>query len=215
MRNHNILSAHEIAVPHQGGGGQKPRSTRRTLLTLIAAGALVCVAAWGATPRSSVARADSAAPQLEGAWQARVGINGGHPPFTALFTFNRGGTLQVIDETQLETPSATTGLGVWTKIGSNQYAFTWQAFLFDTASEGFPGVGSLRIHGVITLTGNDTYTSVSRFTAYDTEGNVLGSGCTAGDATRMTVEPLTDCPGAGGSVQPNRTTPSLLKRWMN
>jgi len=209
MREHNILSAHEIAVSAPPSGGQGTRSKRRILLALIAAGTIICAVAWSAA-RPNVARADSAAPQLEGAWRARVGISGGPAPFTSLFTFNRGGTLQVIDQTQLETPSATTGLGVWTKIGANQYAFTWQTFLFDTGSAGFPFAGSLRVHGVITLTGSDTYTSVSRFTVYDTEGNVVASGCTTGEATRMTVEPLTDCPGAGESGQTDGAKSSLL-----
>ncbi len=98
-------------------------------------------------------------------------------------------------------------------MGSNQYAFTWESYLFDLGSDS--PAGRLKVHGLITLIDKDTYTAVDQFEFYDTGGNVTLAGCATEVATRMTVDPVTSCPGPSLSgTYPDRKL-KLLKGWRN
>jgi hypothetical protein len=133
----------------------------------------------------------STAPQLEGTWRSTVTITGG-PSFSALNSINGGGTYFEADEIQLLPPSAGPAVGVWTKVGSNRYAFTWESYLFDLDTN-MPA-GKLQIRGLITLIDRNHYTAEVHFTFYDVDGNPTADGCATEVATRMTVEPFTPCP---------------------
>jgi hypothetical protein len=150
---------------------------------------------------------------LEGTWRSTVTIPNGPPPFSARYSFNRGGTVTEADATQLLTPPGGTSTGVWTKVGSNQYAFTIETFLFDLSADMPAGYFLLR--GLITLTDRDHYTAEDHFTFYDVNGNPTIDGCATEEATPMTVVPFVPCPAAGpsqGGTYPDRgSTPA--KGW--
>ena len=159
---------------------------------LIAIPLLLACFALSPMARAVTPAPDSTAPQLEGTWRATVTIIDGPPPFSALNSINGGGTYSSADEIQLLIPSAGPAAGVWTKVGSNQYAFTWESYLFDLDTD-MPA-GKLRVRGLITLTDRNHYTAEDHFTFYDTDGNPTADGCATEEATRMTVEPFIPCP---------------------
>jgi hypothetical protein len=176
---------------------------------LITAAFIGAVAFIASSPAS--VNAGSTAPQFEGTWRVTTTITDGPPPFSALYSFNGGGTLQETDETQLLTPSAGPALGVWTKVGNNQYAITWESYLFDFGSDS-PS-GRLKIRGLITLIDKDTYTAVDQFEFYDTAGNVTLAGCATEAGTRMTVDAVTSCPGLSQSGSHPNINSKTLKGW--
>jgi hypothetical protein len=198
MQENNTLPYHGSVFTGQAKRGVKAEVARRILTALIMMGVLTGVVALIASSRDAV-KAGSTAPQMEGTWRVTATITDGPPPFSALYSFSGGGTLQETDETQLLTPSAGPALGAWTKVGSNQYAFTWESYLFDFGTDS--PAGRLKVRGLITLTDKDTYTAVDQFDFYDTDGNVTLSGCATEEGTRMTVEPVTSCPGPTQTVK--------------
>jgi hypothetical protein len=127
--------------------------------------------------------------QLEGTWRVTIVSEGGDP-FQALYTFARGGVMHETDESSLPL-SFGPSQGVWERTGPNRYAYTWESFASDP---NFPDDVKLRVHGVITLTGRDTYNAQVQFEFFDAEGNVTFSGCATDQATRMTIDPVTSCP---------------------
>jgi len=185
---------------------------KRILASLVISAVLIGVAALiASSPAAASATEVGRAPQLEGTWRVTSTITGGPPPFSALYSFSGGGTVQESDETQLLTPSAGPALGVWRKLGNQQYAFTWESYLFDIGNN-MP-TGRLRVHGVITLQ-TATYTAVDQFEFYDTNGIVTFSGCAMEEAARMTVEPVTSCPSDDPNPAPElRSQPS--RGWRN
>jgi hypothetical protein len=90
-------------------------------------------------------------------------------------------------------------------VGSNQYAFTWESYLFDLDAD-MPA-GKLQVRGVITLIDRDHYTAEDHFTFYDVDGNPTADGCATEEATRMTVEPFVPCPATG----PSQSATSLAR----
>ena len=212
MQENNLLPSHGGAFTGQAKRGVKAGLARRILTALIMTGALTGVVTLIASSPDAV-RAGSAAPQLEGTWRVTSSIADGPPPFSALYSFNGGGTLLETDEIQLLSPSAGPAVGVWTKVESNQYAFTWESYLFDFGSDS--PAGRLKVHGFITLVDKDTYTAVDQFEFYDTDGNVTFAGCATEEATRMTVDPVTSCPGPSqsGTYPDKRSKPA--KGWKN
>lgn len=207
----NVLP-YDRAFDGQPKRGVKAGLARRILTSLIMMLVLTGVVALIASSPEAV-KAGSTVPQLEGTWRVTATITDGPPPFSALYSFSGGGTLQETDETQLLTPSAGPALGTWTKVGTNQYAFTWESYLFDFSSDS--PAGRLQIRGVVTLTGKDTYTAVDQFAFYDTDGNVAFSGCATEEATRMTVEPVSSCPAPTQAAIHAGANSRPAKGWKN
>jgi hypothetical protein len=210
--NENNLQPHHSSVLSSRAKRGVARLARPILGALLMVAVITGVFALFASSRD-VVRAGSVSPQLEGTWRVTVSITDGPPPFSGLASFNGGGTLQETDEIQLLSPSAGPQVGTWAKLGGNQYAFTWEAYLFDFATDS-PG-GRLKVSGVVTLTGSDTYTAVDEFAFYDTDGNVTFSGCATEEATRMTVESLTSCPGPGQTAIQSDGRSRPTKSWKN
>lgn len=212
MRENNATPNHGNRFTLEPRREAKTGSQSRIIAVLLMLGGLIAVGALIASSPAPV-NAGPAAPQFEGTWRVTSSITNGPPPFSALYSFNSGGTLQETDETQLLSPSAGPALGVWTKVGSNQYAFTWESYLFDFGSDS-PS-GKLKVRGLITLIDKDTYTAVDQFEFYDTSGNVTFAGCATESATRMTVDSVTSCPGLSPSgIHPN-TKSAPVKGWKN
>jgi len=212
MQENNPLPYNSRAFSGQPKRGVKAGLARRILTALIMTGTLTGVVALIVSSPEAV-RAGAAAPQMEGTWRVTTSVADGPPPFSNLYSFNSGGTLHETDEIQLLSPSAGPGAGVWTKLGGNQYAFTWESYLFDFGSDS--PTGRLQVRGLLTLTGKDTYTAVDQYAFYDTNGNVTLSGCATEEATRMTVEPVTSCPGPAETARhaDGRSRPAI--GWKN
>jgi hypothetical protein len=187
MKKNALLSIGQLGLSNLLRSGQ--RVLAASLMTAVLIGSVAVIAS---SPAHVSAGAALTAPQLEGTWRVTSTITDGPPPFSALYSFNGGGTLQETDEIQLLSPSAGPALGVWTKVGSNQYAFTWESYVFDLDTN-MPA-GRLKISGLITLIDRNTYTAVDQFQFYDADGNPTFGGCATEEATRMTVDPVTSCP---------------------
>jgi hypothetical protein len=213
MKNNNELRSHSESFTDQStpGGGRMVK--RRGLATFLMTAVFICALALIASSTLTVRGEAATAPQLEGAWRVTSTIAGGPPPFSALYNFSGGGTLQETDEIQLLPPSAGPGLGTWTKVGSNQYAFTWESYLFDIGNN-MPA-GRLKVRGMITMSDRNTYTAVDQFTFYDAAGNVTAEGCATEAATRMTIEPVTACPGLSKGEMETNNKLRLTSSWKN
>ena len=94
-------------------------------------------------------------PTLIGSWVVNV-AEGATPPFTALQTFHRGGT---VDETSdlLGQGGEGPGHGAWERT-LDGYAVTFELFIFEP--DGAPA-GRIRVRETITMTGNGTFTGFS------------------------------------------------------
>lgn len=105
----------------------------------------------------------------------------GRAVFRAFEMFNRGGTLNSVDNAP---PTAHgPGLGTWQYLGGRKYSAPFQIFNFNPDGS-FAGVQI--IERKITLDGDaDEYTSVVTFEALDANGNVNFSGCGTETATRI------------------------------
>lgn len=208
MKENNTLPSNGNTSPAHAVQEMKANVQKRVLGTVLMTAVLVgLVALIGVIP--AAVSAGPAAPQLEGTWRTTATITNGPPPFSGLNSFNSGGTFYGTDETQLLSPSAGPAVGVWTKVGNNQYAFTWESYLFDFGTN--TPTGKLKVHGVITLIDRNTYTSTDQFEFYDTAGNVTMEGCATEMATRMTVDPVTACPGLSRSGTDSES--KLAKGW--
>src|SRR5438132_3843921 len=169
---------------------------KKTLAYFSAFLLLIGLAVMLSLPRFAPAvRADGEGDPLEGTWRVTVTGADGYS-FHALFTFARGGVMMESDETQLTRPIGTNGQGIWTKT-ANGYAFAWENFLFDPY-QNFASVGKLRLRGTITLTGTNSYTGAEQFEYVDSNGNVMYSGNSTEQATRMTIEPVPSPTPASG-----------------
>lgn len=190
---------------------------RKTFAYFSASVLMIGLAVMFSLPRVAPAvKADGEGDPLEGTWRVTVTGEDGYS-FQALFTFARGGVMMETDETQLTRPIGTNGQGVWTRTG-DQYAFVWENFLFDPY-QNFAPVGKLKLHGTITLTGSDSYTSADQFDYFDTSGNAMFSGRDSGVATRMTVEvvptptPTPTLDESGAAESRSTQSRSLIRGW--
>ena len=93
MQENNVLSYHGSAFAGQANRGVTAGLARRILTALIMTGALAGFVSLIASSPEAV-KAGSAAPQMEGTWRVTSTITDGPPPFSALYSFSGGGTLQ-------------------------------------------------------------------------------------------------------------------------
>lgn len=137
--------------------------------------------------QSSKGKAGVSAPELEGTWITTVTIPDGPPPFIALHTYSRGGTLLQSNQTD-EVPGEkqSPGHGVWKKTGDHQYAFTLVIFQYD---EGGNVTGALKVKEAIQLNNENEYTGLSEVQICDPSvNNCVSVGCSTTHATRLIVE---------------------------
>ena len=131
-----------------------------TLVTTLLAVILASPMIYGTPAKSDPADAEERVevilpPTLVGSWVVNVG-QGATPPFTALQTFHRGGT---VDETSdlLAQGGEGPGHGAWERTDSG-YAVTFELFIFEPS--GAPA-GRIRVRETITLTSDSTFTGAS------------------------------------------------------
>jgi hypothetical protein len=111
-----------------------------------------------------------------GTWNVQVSPDG-QPAFTALLTFNRGGT---VVETESDGPG--TGLGSWKRIDDDRFALAFKTFIFSPTGQ---PAGSVVVRSVVTLSGG-SLSGPFRFDATDAAGNVVHGSGTA-TATPFTI----------------------------
>ena len=140
----------------------------------------------GLTARAQ-SEGDNSQRGLEGAWRLQLTVrdcNTGQAlrTFPAVFTFAKGGTATLITAGQL--PSlATTGLGAWRHAQGHNYSAVTDAFVFSPAGV---WIQTHRLTRVIAI-GNDAneFTDTVALQIFDTNGNLIVTGCATSVATRF------------------------------
>ena len=102
--------------------------------------------------------------------------------FPAVFTFAKGGTATVIAAGQL--PSlATTGLGAWRHAHAHNYSAATDAFVFSPAGV---WIQTHRLTRAIEVSiDGDAFTDTVALEIFDTNGNVIVTGCATSVASRL------------------------------
>ena len=126
---------------------------------------------------------DKGADAIVGSWQGSVSTNGG-PTFSAMTSFNAGGTLTSsasidLQPNNLSTPS----YGAWRRTHPGQYAIKFRFFTFDAQAN---PAGSGEVDASVTLEDNSLQGSFT-LTIFDLAGNVVFSTTGAIQATRIEV----------------------------
>jgi hypothetical protein len=152
---------------------------------LVVAGTTFWTPVVGATEQAKSSAKQSQG--LEGTWRVQVTIRDCQSgtalrTFPAFLTFAQGGTLT---ETTTGFPPAlrTPGHGIWSHVTDHTYSAVSEAFLFNTAGV---WTGKQRLTQVIELgDGPDELSGTATNEIFDTNGNLLVSGCATAVATRM------------------------------
>jgi hypothetical protein len=122
---------------------------------------------------------------LQGTWRVQLTVRDCHTgvalrTFPALLTFAKGGTLSVT--TQLPALS-TTGLGVWRHTDGHAYSAVSEAFVFSTAGA---WTQTHRLTRAIEIGNNeDEFTDTVALQIFDTNGNVIVTGCATSVGSRF------------------------------
>ena len=197
----NADQCHYAAGDRRSGGitsatfetRRRNRLTLRNLNRLAASGrAAVLVLAGmlflgsGQTARAQ-SEGDNSQRGLEGAWRLQLTVrdcNTGQAlrTFPAVFTFAKGGTATVITAGQL--PSlATPGLGAWRHAHRHHYSAVTDAFVFSPAGV---WIQTHRLTRVIKVSSDgDAFTDTVALEIFDTNGNLIVTGCATSVASRL------------------------------
>ena len=121
--------------------------------------------------------------RLGGVWDSVVTLTNCHGvtlrTLEAYVTFHQGGTLSNFDTNSLNGP----GTGTWRNIGGGNYSAPFRFFTFNAAGA---LTGEVRITRTIQLAKDAmSYTSTVAVTAFDVNGNQVGSLCGSEAATRI------------------------------
>jgi hypothetical protein len=151
---------------------------------LVLAGMLVLGSLFTARAQSQNAESPNG---LEGTWRVQVTVRDCQTgqalrTFPALFTFAKGGTLT--DTTAGQPPAlSTTGLGVWRHTEGHTYSAVSEAFVFSPAGA---WTQTHRLTRVIEVS-NDAheFTDTVALQIFDTNGNLMVTGCATSVATRF------------------------------
>ncbi len=154
-------------------------------LGMAALAALTVATASAQQTTVSASNSGQQAERLEGVWDSHVTLTDCHghtiAELRAFKMFNRGGTLNIVDNTPPTGHGP--GEGTWEYLGGRKYSTSFQFFKFNPDGS-FAGVQ--KIDTRIALDGDaDEYTSVVMFQALDPNGNVVSSGCGTETATRV------------------------------
>ena len=128
---------------------------------------------------------------IQGAWRTMVtGVNCQTgvplgPPFTGLFTFNKGGTMSEYGIGPGWSPALRSpGHGVWEQAhGWQDYSYSFTYYRYD-ASGAF--IGSQKVTSALELgESGDEFISHSAVEILDANGNVIGTFCAVAAGTRF------------------------------
>jgi len=151
---------------------------------LVFAGILVLGSRLTAKPRSADTGSDNG---LQGTWRVQLTVRDCQTgvalrTFPALFTFAKGGTLSGTTAGQLPALS-TTNLGVWRHTDGHAYIAVSESFVFSTA-----GVWTQthRLTRAIEIDNDeDKFTDTVALQIFDTNGNVIVTGCATSVGSRF------------------------------
>jgi len=124
---------------------------------------------------------------LQGTWRVQLTVRDCQTgaalrTFPALFTFDKGGTLSVTTAGQLPALS-TTGLGVWRHTDGHAYSAVSEAFVFSPAGV---WIQTHRLTRAIEIGDNkDEFTDTVALQIFDTNGNVIVTGCATSAGSRF------------------------------
>lgn len=125
------------------------------------------------------------ADRIEGVWDARVNITVCNGPvlfsFDGLGLFGANGAFHDTNSTNPSLRSAT--FGYWKHIRGRSYKFAFKFFRFDLAGN-LLGTQVVR-HNVLLSGSGDTYTSSGTSETYNTNGELIATGCSNSTATRF------------------------------
>ena len=126
--------------------------------------------------------------RLEGAWDVQVTLRNCQtgaeirPAFASITTFMFGGTL--IDSTSgMPQAVKTPGHGVWSHVGANLYRFRFKSFSFSPTGT-FTG-WTIITHEASMDPGGNSYESAGTAEFYNSDGVLVGTGCSSTTATRF------------------------------
>jgi len=138
-------------------------------------------------PARAQSEGDNSQRGLEGAWRLQLTVRDCDTlqpirTFPAVFTFAKGGTATLITAGQL--PSlATTGLGAWRHAHGHNYSAVTDAFVFSPAGV---WIQTHRLTRAIEVrTDGDAFTDTVALEIFDTNGNVIVTGCATSVASRL------------------------------
>jgi hypothetical protein len=160
------------------------RMSMLAIPTMIVCGLFVAASSMGPTARADNDGSDNG---LEGTWRVQVTVRNcqtgeAQRTFPALFTFAKGGTLSATTAGQPPALSTTT-LGVWRHKDDHTYSAVSESFIFSPA-----GVWTQthRLTRVIEI-GNDAdeFTDTIALEIFDTNGNLIVTGCGTSVASRF------------------------------
>ena len=124
---------------------------------------------------------------LEGTWRLQLTIRDCQTgqalrTFPALFTFAKGGTLTATTAGQLPSLS-TPNLGIWRHTDGHTYSAVSETFIFSPAGA---WIQTHRFTRTIEI-GNDgdEFTDAVALQIFDTNGNLIGTGCATSVASRF------------------------------
>jgi hypothetical protein len=128
-------------------------------------------------------------PTIVGVWQVtRMGVdcndpNQQRPPFPAIMTFHRDGTLTAYANPPGTGPLDTPEAGVWQREpGSQNYSFHDISYAYDENGV-FAGSGVVTANVHLTSANNFEYSATIQF--FDADGNLVFSGCGRATGTRF------------------------------
>jgi hypothetical protein len=150
---------------------------RLRVLLVVALAALAVPSAASARTATKHGRSHGQAARIAGTWDVKVTPDGA-PPFAALVTFTRDGS---VIETESDMPG--TGLGSWKRIGHNRFAFAFKTFEFSATGD---ANGYVVVRAVVTLS-HGTLSGPFKFDEFDPAGHVVQSGSGTATATRFAI----------------------------
>lgn len=131
--------------------------------------------------------------RLAGTWNATVTVYNcatGAPirDFASVGTFHQGGTFTGITGGPPPPPAAarTPEAGVWRHDKGDNYVFRFKAFLLDAAGNAF--AYQIVTHSLELDSDNLNYTSDGVVQIFNMAGTQIGSGCSSGVGTRMSLD---------------------------
>jgi hypothetical protein len=165
-------------------GKSKRFAASRWTAVLVLAGMLVL--GFGLTTMAE-SEGPGAPNGLEGTWRAQVSVRDCQTGvalrnFSAVFVFAKGGTLTVT--TAGQPPSLNTpGQGVWRHMHGHTYSAESEAFIFSSAGA---WTQTQRLTRIIEVASHgNTYTDFIGLEIFDTNGNLITTGCGTTVGSRM------------------------------
>jgi hypothetical protein len=168
----------------------KPNNNK-TAVRIAGSLVLVCMLVMGSTG-SLRAQSDqrASARTLEGTWWITVTLydcvtGTEQPPFVSLLAFAHGGTMsETTGNPAFQPGQRTSGYGTWARASGGTYTSTDEAFILFTAGPFTQGTQRIN-HSITVSHGGNEFNDEATVQFFDTNGNLLFSGCARVVGTRL------------------------------